>query len=522
MSYWRRTIKPLLDDETGTLFKQAPARVTLGFPNRYSVGMASLGYQVIYRLFNQVEGVACERAFLPDDPELFETQHLKRGEALPTVESGRAAGDCELLALSVSFELDLTNIIRMLDLCSLHPLRDQRSDEDPIIMIGGPLTSSNPYPLTPFADVIVIGDGEQVVPLIAAALRDASSREDFYDLVDGLPGIFLPQRHSHEPQWATAPKELLPAYSQIVTPHSELSNMFLVEAQRGCPRPCTFCLARTMYGPNRNNQGQELLDVIPDWATKVGLVGAALSDFPHTKMVGRALTDRGIKLGVSSIRADTVDEELAAILKAGGLRTFTVASDAPSERLRQWLKKGITTEDLLKTAQISRDLGFSGLKVYMMIGLGPENDDDITELISFTKELAQINRIALGISPFVPKRHTPHFQDSFAGIKVIEGRLKRIQKELRSTAELRNVSAKWAWVESVIARGGPEVGMAAYQIYRSESIGAWKKALDDVGWVDPFASNESRIDLPAGQVVHGHYDELAGRQVSSHAEGLAI
>ncbi|GGJ84697.1 B12-binding domain-containing radical SAM protein [Deinococcus aquiradiocola] len=523
MSYWRKTIKPLLDDEIGTIHKQAPARVTLAFPNRYSVGMASLGYQVIYRLFNNVDGVACERTFLPDDPDAFEGT----GEALPTVESGRDAGDCQLFAMSVSFELDLTNIIRTLDLAGIHPLREKRDDSDAIVMIGGPLTSSNPYPLTPFADVIAIGDGEQIVPVLAEALRDATSREDFYDLVDGMPGIFLPARHSHEPQWATAPKELLPAYSQIVTPHSELSNMFLVEAQRGCPRPCTFCLARTMYGPNRNNQGQELLDTIPDWVTKVGLVGAALSDFPHTKFVGRTLTDRGIKLGVSSIRADTVDAELAEILKAGGLRTFTVASDAPSERLRQWLKKGITTEDLLKTAQISRDLGFKGLKVYMMIGLGPENDDDITELISFTKELAKVNRIALGISPFVPKRHTPHFQDSFAGVKTIENRLKRIQKELRTTAELRNVSAKWAWVENVIARGGADVGMAAYAIYRNESIGAWKKALDDVGWVDPYEANESRIELPAGQIVRGDYglhspDDLAGRKVSSHAEGLAI
>ncbi|BBN94702.1 radical SAM domain-containing protein [Deinococcus grandis] len=510
MSYWRTTIKPLLDDETGTIYKQAPVRVTLAFPNRYSVGMASLGYQVIYRMFNQEEGVACERAFLPDDVDAFE----RTGQALPTVESGRDAGDCNLFALSVSFELDLTNIIRTLDVAGLRPLREERDDSDAIVMIGGPFTSSNPYPLTPFADIIVIGDGEQIVPVISEALREATSREDFYDLIDGMPGIFLPARHVHEPKWATAPKELLPAYSQIVTPHSELSNMFLVEAQRGCPRPCTFCLARTMYGPNRNNQAQELLDTIPDWVEKVGLVGAALSDFPHTKFVGRTLTDRGIKLGVSSIRADTVDAELAEILKAGGLRTFTVASDAPSERLRRWLKKGITTEDLTKTAHISRDLGFKGVKVYMMIGLGPENDDDITELIEFTKDLAKINRIALGISPFVPKRHTPHFADPFAGVQTIEKRMKRIQKELRTTAELRNVSAKWAWVESVIARGGPEVGMAAYQIYRNESIGAWKKVLEEVGWSDEFEANTPSIGLPPGQ--------YESRDVSAHAQGLAI
>ncbi|MFN4253172.1 MAG: radical SAM protein, partial [Deinococcus sp.] len=177
MSYWRNTIKPLLDDETGTLFKQAPVRVTLAFPNRYSVGMASLGYQVIYRMFNQEEGVACERAFLPDDVEAFE----KTGQALPTVETGRDAGDCQLLAISVSFELDLTNIIRLLDVTGLRPLREERDDSDAIVMIGGPFTSSNPYPLAPFADVIIIGDGEQIIPVVSEALREAESREDFYD-----------------------------------------------------------------------------------------------------------------------------------------------------------------------------------------------------------------------------------------------------------------------------------------------------------------------------------------------------
>lgn len=141
MSYWRNQIKPLLDAETGTMFKQAPIRVTLAFPNRYSVGMASLGYQVIYRMFNNEDGVACERAFLPDDVEAFERQ----SQALPTIETGRDAADCQLFAISVSFELDLTNIIRLLDVAGMAPLRDERSDTDPVVMIGGPLTSSDPF-----------------------------------------------------------------------------------------------------------------------------------------------------------------------------------------------------------------------------------------------------------------------------------------------------------------------------------------------------------------------------------------
>jgi radical SAM superfamily enzyme YgiQ (UPF0313 family) len=496
-NYWRKHLKPLLTDEIGTLYSQAPTKVALAFPNRYSVGMASLGYQVIYRMFNQEDGFACERAFLPDDVDAFK----QTGESLPMLESGNPVGSADIVAFSVSFELDLTNIIRFLELSGLNPWREERDESDPVVIVGGPLTSSNPYPVAPFADVICIGDGELIVPIIAEAWREAGSREEFFELLEGRPGIYLPDRMSHEPLWATAPVEKLPAFSQIVTPHSELSNMYLVEAQRGCPRPCTFCLARTMYGPNRNNEAEKLLECIPEWVTKVGLVGAALSDFKHTKYVGRKLTERGVKLGVSSIRADTVDAELAQILRDGGLRSFTVASDAPSQRLRDWMKKGISEADLLKTAHISKDLGFSGLKVYMMIGLPPENDDDITELIEFSKQLSKITRVAMGISPFVPKRHTPHHSDPFSGVDVIEKRFKRIQKELRRDLELRNVSAKWAWVESVIARGGAEIGKAAYLVKDNESYSAWRNALEEIGWRDEFAGNVVTYEQTPGQVI---------------------
>jgi radical SAM superfamily enzyme YgiQ (UPF0313 family) len=497
MSYWRKHLKPLLDDEIGTIRKTAPSRVALCFPNRYSVGMASLGFQVVYRMFNEEDGIACERAFLPDDVEAF----ARMGEKLPMLESGDAVGNADILAFSVSFELDLTNIIRFLELSGINPWRKERDESDPIIMIGGPLTSSNPYPLAPFADIICIGDGEMIVPIVAESWREAEDREDFLEQLEGRPGIYLPDRMLHEPLWATAPKEKLPAFSQIVTPHSELSNMYLVEAQRGCPRPCTFCLARTMYGPNRNNEADDLLGCIPDWVKKVGLVGAALSDFKHTKYVGRKLTERGVKLGVSSIRADTVDEELAQILRDGGLRSFTVASDAPSQRLRDWMKKGISEADLLRTAHISKSLGFSSLKVYMMIGLPPENDDDITELIAFSKQLAGMTKVAMGISPFVPKRHTPHHSDPFAGVDVIEKRFKRIQKELRRDLELRNVSAKWAWVENVIARGGAEIAQAAYMVKDNESYGAWVKALQEIGWKDQYAQNIVTFDQQPGQII---------------------
>ncbi len=477
----RKRIKERLEAERGTIYKDAPVRVTLAYPNTYAVAMASLGFQVVYRMFNAEPGFACERAFLED------AEYARKGE-LPTYESGRRAGDCHIFGISVAFELDLVNIVRLLEAAGLEPFRERRDERDPVVIIGGPLTSSNPHPLRPFADVILIGDGEETVPALAEAWRNAANKAEFLDLIEGLPGVFLPDREERDPPWATARVDCLPVYSQVITPNAELPGMFLIEVERGCPRPCTFCLARVMYGPTRNADPERVLAVVPDGVEKVGLIGAALSDYPHVKYVGHKLLERGVKLAVSSIRADRVDHELAWILKEGGLRTFTIAADGPSQRLRELLKKQIKLEHLYKAARIARDLKFKGLKLYQMIGLPTETDDDITEMIEFTKELAEITPVALGISPFVPKRHTPHFDDRFAGIRVIEARLKRIQKELRKLrprVEVRSTSAKWAWIEAVIARGGPEVGQAAYLLKERESFSAWKAALREVGWHDP-------------------------------------
>jgi hypothetical protein len=478
----RETRKRWLEAERGTIFKDAPLRVTLAYPNTYGVASASLGYQVIYRSLNAEPEVSCERTNLPEDAQAA----LLAGRRLVSIETGRPAGNCQVFCVSMAYELDLPNLVRMLEMAGIKPLASERDDTDPLVVVGGPVTSSNPFPLHPFADVIALGDGEALLPPLLGALRGARGKREVLELLEGVPGFGVPALTGlADPGWATAEVEHLPAYAQIVTQHSELPGMFLVEANRGCPRPCTFCLARVMYGPNRNSDPDKLLASIPGWADRVGLVGAALSDYRHTKRIARELAGRGVRLGVSSLRADTIDEELAAILRDGGLRTFTVASDAPSQRLRDYLKKGITEEHLEKCARIARDLGFAGLKVYMMIGIPGEEDSDYVELVRFMRHLASYTRVVVGMSPFVPKRHTPHFGDRYAGVKYVERRLAWLQRELRGHVEIRNVSAKWAWVESVLALGGPETGLAAMLVARDESYGAWRGALKVVGWREP-------------------------------------
>ena len=472
--------------ERGAILKDAPIRITLAYPNTYKVGMASLGFQTAYKLMNAEPDVVAERVFLEELP----------GELI-TYESGRRPAEAEIFAVSIAYELDLTNLARLLVRSRIEPLREKREDGDPLVIVGGPLTSSNPWPLAPFADVILIGDGEETIPALFEAYRNAGSKAEFLDLIEGLPGVFLPDRMTREPPFATARPETLPAAAQFVTPDAEFPNTFLIEVERGCPRPCTFCLARVMYGPTRNVPLDRVLAAIPEDVPKVGLIGAALTDYPWIKELSRTLVERGQEFSYSSIRADRVDRELAELMRAGGMQSFTFAADGPSQRLRDLLRKGITTEDLIRAAKVAREAGFRRFKLYQMIGLPSETDEDLEEMVELTIELSRYARLALSVSPFVPKRHTPHYADRFAGVKEIERKLKFVAKGLgkhRSRVELRSVSARWAWVEAVIARGGPEVGLAALQLVDRENYAGWKKALESVGWHDP-------LNLPAPPVV---------------------
>ncbi len=490
MDLLRERIRARRARERGAILKDAPIRVTLAYPNRYGVGMASLGFQTAYRLLNAEPDVVAERAFLEELP----------GELI-TYESGRHPAEAHLFAVSIAYELDLTNLVRLLIRAGLRPLREERDPDDPIVLVGGPLTSSNPWPLAPFADLIVIGDGEEVIPQLIEAFRRTGEKEAFLDWVEGLPGVFLPGRMEREPRFATARPETLPAAAQFITPDAEFPDTFLIEVERGCPRPCTFCLARVMYGPTRNVPLDRVLAAIPEDVPKVGLIGAALTDYPWVKALSRALVERRQRFSYSSVRADRVDLELAELMRAGGMKSFTFAADGPSQRLRDLLKKQIDRRDLLKAARVAREAGFKRFKVYQMIGLPTETEEDLEEMIEDTLALAEYGQVALTISPFVPKRHTPHFADRFAGVKPIESRIKRVEKALRrhrSRIEIRSVSARWAWVEAVIARGGPEVGLAALRLVERENFAAWKRALTEVGWRDPLNAPEPNLPFLAG------------------------
>jgi radical SAM superfamily enzyme YgiQ (UPF0313 family) len=211
-------------------------------------------------------------------------------------------------------------------------------------------------------------------------------------------------------------------------------------------------------------------------------VGAAVTDHPEICELLEALVARGKQVGVSSLRADRLTARLVNALKAGGARHLTVASDGASQRLRDAVDRKHSEEQLVRAAKLASDAGLERLKVYNIVGLPTETDADIDELIRFTLELAKILPIALGVAPFAAKRNTPMDGAPFAGIEVVEGRLERLRKGLNRKAELRPVSARWAWVEHMLAQCGPEGGLAAHDAHlKGGGFGAFKRAFEARG-----------------------------------------
>ena len=277
---------------------------------------------------------------------------------------------------------------------------------------------------------------------------------------------------------------LLPAHSAIRTPHTELSDMFLVETERGCSRGCTYCvMRRSTNGGMRIVDREHIIAGIPAGTTKVGLVGAAVTDHPDIVQIVRDVVERGCQVGISSLRADKLTDDLVGLLARGGYRTLTVAADGASERMRRVVERSTKAHHLLRSAELARAHRLHTLKVYMMLGVPSETDDDVDELVDLSRQLAAIHpRVAYGLAPFVAKRNTPLDGAPFAGIDVVESRLARLRKGLSKAGlaakvEVRPTSARWAWVEYMIAQGESVAGLAVMDAFHAGgSFAAYKKA----------------------------------------------
>ncbi len=451
------TIRTRLADEIGRLDKEAPRTLALVYPSPYGAAMSSLGYQRIYRAIMETPGMSCERVVLDDEAET----ELAKQTRPRSYESGRELCDFPVLAVSVAYELEIAGLVALLEAAGIPPRRKDRDDRHPFVLAGGPLTFSNPLPLAGIVDAICVGEAEEISIQALEAIFGEGSRAAQLDALAKMPHVYVPTHHGDMlPLVAKVPEEMLPAWAPIRTPHAVLSDMFLLETERGCSRKCTYCvMRRSTNGGMRLVSMEKILATIPDDARRVGLVGAAVSDHPKIVPLLNTLADQGREVGLSSLRPDRISPEFAAALKRVGYKTLTTAMDGPSERMRELLERKAKVKHLVRCAELTREHKMDRLKLYLMIGLPGETGEDIDECAAFTTELSRIVPVSLGIAPFCAKRNTPLDGQPFAGVDVVADRLDRLRRGLKGRADVRSTSAKWAWVEYVLAQGGEAEGL---------------------------------------------------------------
>ena len=509
----------LLAAETGAIHKDWGGRVSfaLVYPNTYAVGMSNLGFQTIYRHLNALPDVVCERVFLPDPEDLPE--YRRTGTGPFSLESKRPLGDFDLVGFSITYEGDYINTLRLLGMAGI-PLRpEDRRPQDPIVLMGGVCAFANPEPVAPFMDFVVVGEGEEIVGEIVTAYRKAFGatsaaerrRDAFLDRLASLTGIYLPQRYavSYAADGAIAgirPGPGVPAIvtkrrlrkvdefrtiSLLRTPNAEYGHLALLEVGKGCGRGCRFCLEGQIYRPVRHRSLETLRETVREIkkdSTRVGLVGACVSDYPWIGGLMKVLEEEGLEVSISSIRADSLTEELVSSLRRGGHRTLTVAPEAGTERLRHVIRKDISDAQLYDACALVRAHGIPNLKCYFMIGLPTETDEDIEAIPDLATRLLErlrapsgqgepFGRLTLSISSFVPKPWTPFQWAPFDSVGRLEAKLRTIKAGVRRLHNVRvlHENPREAYLQAMLARGDRRVADFLEQAARLE--GDWRTAL---------------------------------------------
>src|SRR3989475_3006824 len=524
----KKKSQALLAEEQGTVIKDWGGKISVAlvYPNTYAVGMSNLGFQTIYRHLNAMSDVVCERVFMPEPADLDE---MRRAETQPfSLESLRPLTDFHLIGFSVTYEGDYINVLRLLAMAGIPVRAAARRPHDPLGLMGGVCAFSNPEPIAPFMDFVAVGEGEElVVEMIAAYRAGYRDRAGFLASLVALEGVYVPGRYdiayaadgtiAEVVARGGAPSVVakrrlrnVNAFETVAagkTPHAADGHLAPLEVGKGCGRGCRFCLEGQVYRPVRHRSVDTLRETVARMAAsgerRVGLVGACVSDYPWLGDLLKIVEENGMELSISSLRADSLTEDLVAALARGGHRTLTMAPEAGTERLRRSVRKPITDEQLMTACDLVRAYGIPNLKTYFMIGQPTETIEDVEAIPELAGRMLErlrvldpsgrpFGRLTLSVSSFVPKPWTPFQWAPFDGAESLQTKLEIIKRAARRFSNVRvlHENPREAALQALLARGDRRV--AGFLELAAAFDGDWRRALREWDGDPDFCTTRAR------------------------------
>lgn len=483
--------------------------VAFCFPDTYEIGMSHLGIKILYSLINSRDEYRCERVFMP----LPDMEGLMRENQIPLygLESKTPVGDFDVVAFTLQYELSYTTILAMLDLSDIPVLRAERNDSHPLVIAGGPC-ACNPAPLSDFIDVFVLGEGEEVtlewLDLLNESKKSGLSRSEFLSKAVQIEGIYVPELHNN------AKKRIIEDLDSVFFPKSfivpfveTVHDRAVTEVLRGCIRGCRFCQAGFICRPYREKSPGKILEETKALCESTGydevsLCSLSTSDHSGIEGLLADLTDytdgNSINLSLPSLRIDRFNDEVLQRIRSVRKSSLTFAPEAGTQRLRDVINKNITEENIMQGCEVAFSGGYSSVKLYFMLGLPTETDEDIIAIHSLTEKIMRLykqvgpNRgisVSISLATFVPKPFTPFQYEPMISREEADRRQLLLMELFKGKRKVKVSRSNYdsALLEAVFARGDSRLGKVIHEAYKSGCrLDSWDDYFNFTKWQAAF------------------------------------